>query len=201
MPYKDIEIRKSRHRATSAARYARIRQDPVAYADLLEHERDRARRIRREQTKPCRLCAAPIPRGDHTQRCETCKQGSCKVCARPFRVRVKRGKTTQYCSITCYHRRGRHYDPRVGTSCMVWVRNCDQCGRLFTARQKHSLRCSDECRRTHAIDYQRDTSREYQRRTRYTAIRYWAVDKSPDAIALAATYYELRQQLRRIRHA
>ncbi len=123
---------------------------------------------------------------------------ACKGCGQMFRPEVRHRRPGRYCSLDCY----RHHRPRgIGLSCRVWFVTCDNCSTLFAARRPNRKRCSKECDQAHINDSQRVKSREYQRRTRYTAIRYWAIDSSPEAIALATTYYELRQQLRALRHA
>jgi hypothetical protein len=120
----------------------------------------------------------------------------CLSCGDVFQRPVK--SQQRYCSHDCRWRarriRSRH------PVCRVWFTSCIECGRPFAARRFNAKRCSATCKQAHVNASQRDSAREYQRRTRYTAIRYWAVDTSPEALAVAAIYYELRQELRRVRH-
>lgn len=175
-----------------------------------ERERHRANAARGRATHPkgCADCGRPIPRGMGTPHtCLDCRTSTCGGCGIRFEpVRTKRrGQVREFHSQACYvdfikrspgdwRQRGR---TRVHwPSCRVWFRECDVCGVLFTARRPDAKRCSKACRHDHNVTH----ARELQRRTRYTAIRYWAFDDSDAAVALAAAYYELRQELRKVRN-
>lgn len=98
----------------------------------------------------------------------------------------------KYCSHPCYiatKKRNAHYrynDPRLAkTSCPIRFANCRQCGGLFTLHGPKRVTCSDKCR---LLDHRR-WNREYQRRTRVTAYRYWRIADTPEADKLAQTYF------------
>lgn len=138
----------------------------------------------------------------------------CVGCDKPFvRTREGDGRLSQAktCSEQC-RRQAIRRTQLAGKSCRISVGPCAFCGEPFTQRadtgRKH---CSDACRanahqersaaireatRDARLIQRREQAREYQRRTRYTAIRYWAIDNSPLALEVARLQYELRQQLR-----
>jgi hypothetical protein len=118
----------------------------------------------------------------------------CKECGIEFRT--PRTSERVYCSPE--HRaagtsEARHRPrPQMRTAfplCRIGYGNCPECSRFFVIHGSRRRFCSDRCQT-------RRSSREYQRRTHATAIRYWRVAPTPDAQALAATYFELRQELR-----
>lgn len=178
----------------------------------------------------CMVCGEPIilARGHTYGRCPACREGGltrfvCHGCDRDTvsrrRSGLRRSNTYKYCTLTCYQaylnahpaiRRDRRtaYFARVapererqrvarhiGESCAITVAKCPECPEPVTSHTT-SIRgryCSE-------LHYQRGYMRDYQRRTRATAIRYWRVAPTPEAQALAETYYELRQELRRRTH-
>lgn len=187
-------VRRARKFCSKNCRW-RFKASSFYYAHLTERRaylRERAARLRKPRPPaPCSECQTH-ERVPGRKRCAVCL--ACATCGQ---IRKGGGR---FCSASCYDewRRAHRADPRIGLNCKVWIRTCAECGRLFTARYSHVVRCSKRCNRDHLNNQQRDKNREHQRRTRYTAIRYWAVDSSPEALALAATYFELRQQLRSV---
>ncbi len=167
-----------------------LERDPDA---LHEYERQKAAKRRAKVGAP-----HPIPFDP---------MRTCRVCATTFlRLRDARGKLRNgvTCSETCRRAaismtwRSRN-TRRIWPTCNISVKPCVRCGTLFTQHGNLGY-CSAECRRLATNDAQRSTMREYQRRTRKTAIRYWTLDQSPEALALAETYYQLRQELVYRRH-
>jgi len=81
-------------------------------------------------------------------------------------------------------------------TCPITYATCEACDSVFIKHGPRWKYCpNEEC----AIERRRTWQREYQRRTKVTAIRYWRVAPTPEAEALAKEYYELRQALRQVR--
>ncbi len=167
----------------------------------------RAQTRTRAQTRPraisphlvaCKGCGAPFERVRYTWGyCDSCRHKPCEFCRTPF-LRNGRISRARYCSRSCAARArfGSPADPRIGTACRIRVTDCAVCGRLFTQHGAPKTYCSSDCRQARSRAWQL----EHQRRTHYTAIRYWTVAPTPEALELASTYFELRQELRRRRN-
>jgi hypothetical protein len=117
---------------------------------------------------------------------------NCEYCGAPFERRKDSPKERRYCSPSCRWEKYKRLKA-FGQSCPLRIVECDQCGKLFRS-QRGRKRCSSDC----YAQSNRVWHREYQRRTRFAAIRYWQFDKSDEAHDLAAQYFQLRQLLRRV---
>jgi hypothetical protein len=91
----------------------------------------------------------------------------CRHCSRQF-VPKATDRTT-YCSRECFyaHQTANACGPKVKQSCSIWVKDCANCNRLFVARRKNAMACSDAC--------------DEERRITSGRIRALAMCKSRDA--------------------
>lgn len=144
----------------------------------------RALHPKQPKTHPCVSCGRRVRALDQIE-CRECRrrQGILRTCLCGVSFRVQQWKSRQlYCSVE--HRK--HYRTQrdmIGRSCRIVVKACSGCHRPFTS-QRGPKWCPD-C-----------YNREFQRETRATAIRYWRIADTPEARALAQTYFQLRQLLR-----
>lgn len=174
-PYKGRRLRcetcaKSRQRGQSADRY---RHDPVY------RERSRIRKRMRPPFAPteCERCGLAMDAGRFNQRrfCEGC-------------VRIRKVESQSRWQERHPGEKPKRRTP-IGSSRPVYYGQCPECEALFSTSVKHQRFCS----RTHSNRY---LSREYQRKTHKTAIRYWRIANTPEANQLAETMFNLRQEMR-----
>lgn len=153
-------------------------------------ERDRVRHLDRDKTKRNARDRARRP------------MKPCASCAVLFKATSKPGGHRDYCSVACSAIGARVAELRrnatsnIGKVCKVRISSCVECGSLFTQHGTLKKLCSRECR----LQYRSTQQREEYRRKPYTAIKYWRVNESPEALALAETYFRLRTELRSRRH-
>jgi predicted nucleic acid-binding Zn ribbon protein len=79
----------------------------------------------------------------------------CRYCGKPFIKKSRGGKVTAgsgtFCSRKCWgawrtaHKKEKS-SYKIGAKNKVYFKRCDVCGIIFTARQKTSRFCSDQCR-------------------------------------------------------
>lgn len=134
-----------------------------------------------EWMRPCYDCGTRIPIGKNGQRryCDTCRHHRRRVSSLEWLSRNPSYKPV---------RRPPRF--RVGAACTVTFGACPECQALCTYRRPHQRFCSDlHARRWH--------SREYQRKTHVTAIRYWRIANTQEAQDLAETMFALRQEMRK----
>lgn len=143
-----------------------------------EQDRIRSRKAPSHSTVQCIRCGEKIDGGRYNQKqyCPDC---------RVIRDRELRREGAQR------HPRHQIYC-RIGDARQVRYASCLFCRSLLMLHG-HRTRCdTNRCRQLQ----ERVESREYQRRTRATAIRYWRIAPTPQALEVARMYFELRQAVR-----
>lgn len=192
MPRKfaDTEQQRAYWREQAARAYRGPRHEAIKARNRASSRRRYAKKF---TSHPCRRCGVALT-NTKLGICASCR--ACRICGHA--VPVGKGSPLAFCSTGCRtvwraQRRG------AGKVYRVWGHDCAHCSTRFVSHGPggpNEKWCSDACRRLDRLPAQRRRNREYQRRTRYTAIRYWTVDSSAEALDLATLYYGLRQELR-----
>lgn len=136
------------------------------------------------KTHPCESCGKRVRKTEEAM-CYDCRDSRpvMRMCICGKEFQSKKVGPRYYCTPSHAH---------IGWSIPLTFGPCRECGALFTKRQSNQVFCS-------SLHSRRQSMREYQRRTNFTAIRYWRIADTPEALELAKTYYQLRQELRRHR--
>lgn len=178
--------------------------------------RHRAKYDSKERPTSCLDCNGDIvqPTRGRRLRCDACNQArphpAGKRPLRPTYLTIRcagcdsainsgRFNKRRYCDECA---RNRHFYMRIGR-CLIFPKSCSWCTQAFIARVSWQTYCSAACsssayrakNRARLNDY----AREWQRRTRKTAINYWRIANTLEALELAKTYYQLRRLLRKER--